>query len=81
MLAEAPTPGDAAEPVEAGADGRSSESKRAGAGRPGAGRPGGAEGHTISDGTVSVRVRRDGPLRTTLHAVRNRASIRPAWAR
>jgi transcriptional regulator with XRE-family HTH domain len=27
---------------------------------------------TISDGRVSVSVRRDGPFRTTLHAVRNR---------
>lgn len=34
--------------------------------------PAADQGHTVSDGTVSVRVRRDGPLRTTLHAVRNR---------
>jgi transcriptional regulator with XRE-family HTH domain len=28
--------------------------------------------HTVSDGQVSVAIRRDGPLRTTLHAVRTR---------
>lgn len=33
---------------------------------------------TVSDGQVSVAVRRDGPLRTTLHAVRTR---RPGVAR
>ena len=72
VLAEAPTPGDAAEPVEAGADGRSSESKREAPADPVPAARAAREGHTISDGTVSVRVRRDGPLRTTLHAVRNR---------
>lgn len=34
--------------------------------------PAGAEKapHTVSDGQVAVAIRRDGPLRTTLHAVR-----------
>jgi transcriptional regulator with XRE-family HTH domain len=36
------------------------------------------QAHTVSDGTVSVCVRRNGPLRTTLHAVRTR---RPGVAR
>jgi transcriptional regulator with XRE-family HTH domain len=36
--------------------------------------PAGTDGasHTVSDGQVSVAIRYDGPLRTTLHAVRTR---------
>lgn len=35
-----------------------------------------AEARTVTDGEVAVSVRRDGPLRTTLHAVRTRRSGR-----
>ena len=44
-----------------------------------AGRDVGTDGEvvTVSDGRVSVAVRRDGPLRTTLHAVRTRRPGQP----
>jgi transcriptional regulator with XRE-family HTH domain len=66
-----------ADPVPAGA-----EVQPAGAGAPAQlgpvplAEPAG-RGQTVTDGVVSVSVRRNGPLRTTLHTVRSRRSDQP----
>ncbi|HLU44068.1 MAG TPA: helix-turn-helix domain-containing protein [Natronosporangium sp.] len=72
---EAPVPaeaGRAAEPAPAATSGEVPQARRAADSAL-------SEAQTVTDGEVSVSVRRDGPLRTTLHTVRTRpgASVAP----